>query len=330
MREPFSMIQNVFPKIGTPGVCDTLFFYYATNGRIAQYDYKGHHPLFRQAWIPLPSLAEQRAVANILGALDDKIELNRETNRTLETTAQAIFRSWFVDFDPVVAQVDGRKPFGLSDDLAAFFPDRFVESEFGPIPEGWWPGSIAEIAEYVNGRNFTKNATGSGRMVIRIAELNSGPGTSTVYNEVETSDRHTAYPDDILFAWSGSLNAYRWHGSEALINQHIFKVICSAYPEWFVWFQLKEVMPLFRAIAADKATTMGHIKRGHLSEAKIVLPRPEILEQSSEVVEPLYEMVHRNELQSRTLGALRDLLLPKLLSGEIRVKQAEKALEEVM
>ncbi len=185
-------------------------------------------------------------------------------------------------------------------------------------------GCIADLARYVNGRAFTKGATGTGRMVIRIAELNSGPGGSTVYHEIAVAPENVAQPGDLLFAWSGSLDVYRWHRDEALINQHIFKVICDAFPQWFVHHALREAMPFFQDVAADKATTMGHIKREHLSEAKLALPPDKLLTVASRVIEPLYAKQLANDRESLTLAALRDTLLPKLLSGELRVNAAEK------
>ncbi len=277
-----------------------------------------------------PSIEEQQAINRVLGCLDDKIELNRQTNQTLESLAHGIFRYWFVDFDPIVAKADGRKPFGMTDEVLALFPERFVDSKIGPIPEGWSVGSLIDLARYINGRNFTHGATGTGRMVIRIAELNSGPGSSTIFNDVEAPSDQTAYPDDILFSWSGSLGIYRWHNQEALINQHIFKVICAEYPRWFVYFHLLEALPFLQNIAADKATTMGHIKRDHLGEVKMALPPHPLLCETSFFIQPLYEQIHLGEVESRSLADLRDLLLPKLLSGEIRLRQAEKAVERVL
>lgn len=279
--------------------------------------------------VSLPSISEQQRIVSVLGALDDKIEINREMNHTLEATAQAIFKSWFLDFDPVTAKAEGRQPYGMTADTAALFPAHFVESDMGPIPEGWNVSSIADLARYVNGKNFTKNATGSGRMVIRIAELNSGPGASTVYNEVEANEENTAYPGDLLFSWSGSLDVYRWHQDEALVNQHIFKVIPQEFPQWFVYFQLREAISFFQGIAADKATTMGHIKREHLSQAKLVLPPAELIAAMDGVVKPMYQRIHQNEGESITLASIRDSLLPRLLSGEIRVEQAEQVAEEI-
>ena len=235
----------------------------------------------------LPPQDEQRAIAGVLGALDDKIELNRRMNETL---------------------------------------DRLAELQFARLnaeaPTTWPDASIADLADYINGRNFTKDASGTGRMVIRIAELNSGPGPSTVYANTAAPDEHIARADDILFAWSGSLGVYRWRGAEALVNQHIFKVI-PRVPAWFVYRHLRRAMPDFREIAADKATTMGHIKRGHLAGVTLKLPPAAVLDDVSALIEPLDQKIAANDAESRTLADLRDALLPKLISGELRVRDLE-------
>jgi len=139
-----------------------------------------------------------------------------------------------------------------------------------------------------------------------------------------------AFPGDLLFAWSGSLNVYRWHRNEALVNQHIFKVICEDLPQWFVHFCLRDAMPFFQEVAAGKATTMGHIKREHLSQASLLISHPHVLEAANRAIAPLYANVHTNERESQDIASLRDTLLPKLLSGEIRVQEAEKIAEEVV
>jgi len=266
--------------------------------------------------IGLPPIETQRAIAHILGTLDDKIELNRRMNRTLEAIARATFKSWFVDFGPVHAKAEGREPIGMDPETAALFPDCFQDSPLGKIPKGWNVKALAGIARYVNGRNFTKDATRNGRMVIRIAELNRGVSGSTVYNDVEAEPENTAYPDDILFAWSGSLGVFRWHEDEALINQHIFKVIPDGLPKWFVYFHLLRAMPYFRMVAAGKATTMGHIKRAHLADVLLSIPPAKLLSAVDEVVGPLYSRVHVVEQETGALERTRDVLLPYLLSGE--------------
>lgn len=283
----------------------------------------------RQFRVPLPDIKFQRNAASVFRPLDNKIDLNRRTNRTLKQLATALFRSWFVDFDPVVAKAAGRKPGYLPADLVALFPATFQDSPVGPIPRDWEIKTIEDIARYVNGRAFTKGATGTGRMVIRIAELNSGPGGSTVYNDVAAAPENVAQPGDLLFAWSGSLDVYRWYRDEAIINQHIFKVICEKYPQWFVHQRLSEAMPFFQDIAEGKATTMGHIKREHLSQAFLAVPPKDLLNAADKILQPLYASQLGNERESLTLAALRDTLLPELLSGGLRGKYREKVLATV-
>jgi type I restriction enzyme S subunit len=280
----------------------------------------------RELTVALPSLPEQRAIARVLGGLDDKIELNRRMNRTLEDLARGLFRSWFVDFEPVTKNGSTKASAAPYD----VFPKRLVDSALGPIPEGWRAGSVADLARYVNGRNFTKDATGTGRMVARIAELNSGPGLSTVYNDVKAEPENVVQPGDLLFAWSGSLDVYRWNRDEALVNQHIFKVVCEAYPQWFVHLHLCEAMPFFQGIAADKATTMGHIKREHLRQAELALPPEPVLKYATQRIAPIYARLLANERESLRLAATRDALLPQLLSGEVRLAGASKSVEEIV
>ena len=272
----------------------------------------------------LPDFATQSAIGDILKSLDDKIELNRRMNRELEAMARAIFKAWFIDFEPVKAKSDGATRFpGMPQSAFDQLPDQLTETELGIVPAGWPIRSVAEIAEYVNGKAFTKLANDQGRMIIRIAELNSGPGGATKYSNVETEPEYTAFPDDILFAWSGSLGVYRWHRDEAIINQHIFKVIPKDHPKWYVYYRLVEAMPFFQAIASTKATTMGHIKRGHLADATFAEPPMWLIEAAEERIRPLYHLVHCNERQSFALANTRDVLLPKLISGELRIDGGE-------
>ena len=281
--------------------------------------------------LTLPPLPEQKAIAAILGALDDKIDLNRRMNHTLEETARALFKSWFVDFDPVVAKAAGRRPFGMDAETAQLFPDSFEDSKLGMIPKGWRTGSANDLAEYINGKNFTKDSRSKGLIVIRIAELNNGIGSSTKFNDVRAEPENIAFPDDILFAWSGSLGIYRWHWKKALINQHIFKVIPKDYPKWFVYYQLLSILPHFQNIAAGKAVTMGHIKRSHLDEKILILPNEKkIIREADLFMNEIFSMMHRNEMENTTLTQTRDLLLPKLISGEIPVAQAAARVKEAL
>ena len=284
----------------------------------------------RKLLVTVPPLDEQAQIATALGCLDNKIELNRRMTRTREQKAAAIYKAWFVDFEPVKAKAAGATSFPIMPKpVFDALPSEFTDSTLGPIPKGWGVRTIADLARYVNGKAFTKHATGTGRLIIRIAELNSGPGGSTKYSDIEIESDFTAYPDDILFSWSGSLGIYRWHRPEAIINQHIFKVLPNGFPKWFVYRALLDALPFFRTVAAGKATTMGHIQRHHLSEVELAVP-PQAVVDGASVMEPLFRKVHLSEQESQTLAAIRDALLPKLLSGEIRVGAPERISEEVV
>lgn len=185
--------------------------------------------------------------------------------------------------------------------------------------------SVAQLARFVNGGAYTKGVTGTGRMVIRIAELNAGPGPSTIHNELDVPDDKLARPGDLLMSWSGSLGLYRWAREEAIVNQHIFKVILEDYPAWLVHDRLLQVMPIFQGIAKDKATTMGHIQRGHLDRTTIKVPPIDIIDRLDRTLVHAWNRLLVAEREVFKLTALRDALLPELLSGRLRVPEAVEA-----
>lgn len=241
-----------------------------------------------------PGLAEQKRIADLLSALDDKIAVN----------------------DRIV---------GSCDELRALRFQHWRRSNANLVEN--FP--LSSLASFVNGRAFTKDATGTGRMVIRIAEINSGPSASTVYNDIDVPDEHLAHPGDVLFAWSGSLAVTRWFRETGIINQHIFKVIPSSkVPKWLALELIDEKLAMFKGIAADKATTMGHIQRRHLDEV-VSVPSPAGTAQLDVELGPLWERALSAEQESLKLAKLRSTLLPKLMSGEIRVRDAEQVVEDV-
>ena len=282
-------------------------------------------------YFPLPPLPEQKAIARILGTLDDKIELNQQMNRTLEATARAIFKSWFVDFDPVRALMDGRQPEGMDAQTAALFPDAFEDSELGMIPKGWEIKTLDAIAQFLNGLALQKYPPkDNGHLpVIKIAELRRGITEQSGRASLEVPEEYVIEDGDVLFSWSGSLVNCIWCGGKGALNQHLFKVTSEDYPKWFYYQWINYHLPNFQAIAASKATTMGHIKRQHLTEALLIVPDEKILSAIDKVMSPFIEKYIRNSLESRNLVNLRDTLLPKLMSGEIRVVEAEKMVEDV-
>jgi type I restriction enzyme S subunit len=279
-------------------------------------------PNFRLSVPPLP---EQRAIAYFLGALDDKIELNRRMSETLEAMARALFKSWFVDFDPVRAKAEGRDP-GLPKPLADLFPARLVDSELGEIPEGWEVKALDEIARFLNGLALQKYPPVGERSlpVIKIAQIRAGHTTGADRASADLPPDYIVQDGDILFSWSGSLECVLWAGGNGALNQHLFKVTSPAYPPWLAYLWIHQHLDDFRHIAAGKATTMGHIQRHHLSSAKLVVPRERLLRTMSALLEPMVESIWKRRVESRTLATLRDTLLPKLISGELRVRDATK------
>ena len=277
------------------------------------------------------NVAEQHAIAYILGTLDDKIELNRRMSETLELTARALFKSWFVNFDPVRAKAEGRDT-GLPNPFTELFPDRFEDSELGEIPAEWRVAPLDEIATYLNGlalQNFPPNSEGS-LPVIKIAQLRAGNTKGADETSAAIPTDYIVDDGDILFSWSGSLEVEVWCGGRGALNQHLFKITSTRFPKWFYLYWTRQHLADFRRIAAGKATTMGHIQRSHLSAAKALVPPAPLLQSMTESFAPLVNGVIAKCVESRILTALRDTLLPKLISGELRVKDAERFIRRMV
>jgi type I restriction enzyme S subunit len=249
--------------------------------------------------IKAPSLSEQRAIASVLGALDDKIELNRRMNETLEALAQSLFKSWFVD------------------------------ATQSTLPKGWEVRGLDEIANFLNGlalQKFPPNGDDS-LPVIKIAQLRAGNTEGADQTGTNLPSQYIIENGDVLFSWSGSLLVDIWCGGRGALNQHLFKVTSAQFPKWFYYLWTRHHLAGFQNTAADKATTMGHIQRHHLSEAKVFVPTAAELEKMGKQMSPLIEKLIANSLESRSLAALRDALLPKLLSGELRVPAASGSMK---
>ncbi len=287
--------------------------------------------------LTLPPLAEQKAIAAVLGTLDDKIELNRRMNATLEAMARALFQSWFVDFDPVRAKLDGRQPVGIDKGTAALFPDSFQDSELGHIPKGWSAVPLYETAQWVNGAAFKSEdfcAAGEGLPIIKIAELKDGIGAQTKWCQRQAGPNQIIDTGDLVYSWSGSpdtsLEAFLWSGGRGLLNQHIFKVISpTATQKRFVYYLLQYLRPVLVETARNKQTTgLGHVTIADMKRLLVCLPSKEVLTAFDRSVAAIFDCTFTNTLQSRTLAGLRDTLLPKLLSGELRMAEFEKRIAE--
>ena len=254
----------------------------------------------------IPSLDDQHRITSILSSLDRKIELNNKINADLEEMAQAIFKNWFVDFEP-------------------FKDGKFVDSELGMIPEGWKVGRLTEIASYMNGlamQKFPPENNEDSLPVLKIKELGQGfCGTDSDRCSCNIKDECKIHNGDVIFSWSGTLLVDVWCGGDCGLNQHLFKVTSKDYPKWFYYYWTKHHLQEFIHIAKDKAVTMGHIKRGHLEEAMVAIPDNDSMEKAHELFEPILSKMISLRLESSRLSLLRDTLLPRLMSGELEVPE---------
>ena len=254
--------------------------------------------------VRLPSVSDQRAIAHVLGTLDDKIELNLRMAETLEQLTGALFKSWF-----------GKSDFGGTG-----------------LPDGWSIRSLDEVAHFQNGLALQKYPPLDGEEclpVLKIAELRSGTADDGESASADIPSGCIVDSGDLIFSWSGSLMASVWCGGRAALNQHLFKVTSREFPKWFVLGWLNRHMSDFQMIAADKATTMGHIRRHHLRDALCVIPSGAFMKTANRVCGAIHKRYVATKLQSRSLSDLREALLSKLLSGEVRIKDAEIAVEAV-
>ena len=290
--------------------------------------------------VPHPqNLSEQRAIAHILGALDDKIELNRKMNETLEAMAQAIFKSWFVDFDPVRAKAEGRQPIGLDPEIVKLFPDSFQTSELGRIPTGWHITDFPEEIDFLEGpglRNWQYRDAGMKFLNIRCivdGDLDIAKANAISLEEFEKTYSHFALrEDDIVISTSGTIGRLAIVRSDHLpvmLNTSIIRM-CGRDPVGlaYVWGLLQSVYFLEEMFALAVGSVQLNFGPMHLRKIKVLRPPDDVLRNFEKVATPLIRKTLHNRRESRTLATIRDALLPKLLSGEIRVKDAEKFVEK--
>lgn len=251
--------------------------------------------VLRELPVPMPPIERQRRIAAILGAFDNKIELNRRLSATLDATARAMFRSWFVDEVPAGGTIRGL-------DEIAMFLNGLALQKFPPTTHGSLP-------------------------VIKIAQLRSGDTRGADLASADLPADYVVRDGDVLFSWSGSLECVLWAGGKGALNQHLFKVTSADFPKWFYYLWIREHLADFREIAAGKATTMGHIQRHHLSQARVLVPERAVLGAADRVLGPMIEQITLRRVEARTLAEIRDSLLPKLLSGDIRMNHTDQIVE---
>jgi type I restriction enzyme S subunit len=288
--------------------------------------------------VPHPqNLSEQRAIAHILGALDDKIELNRKMNETLEAMAQAIFKSWFVDFDPVRAKAEGRQPNGLDPEIAKLFPDSFQDSELGEIPRGWRVCAVGDVVHAFGGTTPSTNEPNFWNGSICFAtpkDMASLTAPILLDTERQITEQGLAQISSgllprgtVLLSSRAPIGYLAMTEISVAVNQGFIAMICDLeLPNYYILHWTKENMGTI--IGNANGTTFLEISKKNFRPIKILVPIREVLKCFVEQVEQLYHRIVANLHETRTLAAIRDALLPKLLSGEIRVKDAEKFLEK--
>ncbi len=235
----------------------------------------------------IPSLKEQKAIASVLSNLDDKIDLLHRQNKTLESLAETLFRQWFVE-------------------------------ETGD----WEERPLSSIATFLNGVACKKYPPENGMdkfPVLKIKELRSGISESSDWASSDIDAKYIVNLGDVIFSWSASLMVKMWNGDKCVLNQHLFKVTSNVFPKWFYFMWSKYHLAEFIAISQAHATTMGHIKRGDLDEAMVLVPGQDELDEMSVQITPVIDKQVTNARQISLLENLRDSLLPKLMSGEVRV-----------
>ena len=266
--------------------------------------------------VPLPPIDEQRAIARVVAPLDDKIEANRALNETLETTCQTLFRSWFVDFDPVVAKSEGRRPPHLTDEVTALFPDRFEDSRLGPVPAGWRAGKLGGLLELAYGKALPARD--------RI------PGPIQVYGSNGAVGSHSTAlvkGPGIVVGRKGSAGCVTWtHTDFFPIDTTYYVQAMEEVPLTYAYYVLKGLG--LEGSAGDSAVPGLNRELTYLLD--IVMPPGVVVRQFGATTKDLFAAMHQGQLESQTLATLRDALLPRLLSGELRVRQAEQLVEEAL
>lgn len=281
--------------------------------------------------------SEQRRIAAILSSFDDKIELNRRMNATLEATARALFKSWFVDFDPVRAKMEGRQPEGMDAETAALFPDRLVESPLGEIPEGWRVEPLKEHIKAVKGLSYKGSGLTDSANGVPMHNLNSvyeGGGykyEGIKYYSGEYQERHIAKAGDVIVTNTEQGHDLLLIGYAALIpnrypmglfSHHLYRVtsqVGSHITPRFIYCLFRT--DFFHDVIGGytNGTTVNMLPSDGLERPQFVVPPPEIVGRFDEVVVSMICQIEQNIEQTEQLAAARDALLPKLVSGQVRV-----------
>jgi type I restriction enzyme S subunit len=349
-RDPFFVIDTAYyvaPKTGM----DMRWLYYAIqHHKLGEVDDGSPVPSTTRAAVymldlDVPPLAEQRAIAHILGTLDDKIELNRRMSETLEAMARALFKSWFVDFDPIRAKAEGRDP-GLPKSVADPFPDRLVDSELGEIPEGWEVGPLGDLIDTVKGRSYkSEELAESDTALVTLKSFARGGGYRPDGLKPFTGSykpEQVVQPGDLVVACTDVTQAAEVIGRPAIVrgtgafrrlvaslDTLIVRPKGSYLTRSFLYFLGGTEAFVAHTFAHTTGTTVLHLAKEAVPSFQFARPSSRVVEQFAALAGPVLERIQALEEGSGTLAALRDALLPKLISGELRVNDADTLMERV-
>ena len=288
--------------------------------------------------IHLPPLRIQLEIASILGALDDRIALLRETNATLEAIAQAMFKSWFVDFDPVHAKQQGRTPEGMDEATAALFPYSFEESELGLVPSEWKVGKVADIGEVICGKTPpTSEAANYGDDVpfITIPDMHNllvitSTNRSLSALGANTQKKKTLSPGSICVSCIATAGLVARVTIQSQTNQQINSVVSLAkWGKSFPLFTLRRIGDAVRA-GGSGGSVFHNLNKSGFEQLKVLFPSEQLALAFSEIIEPFIEKITENQLNAQTLATLRDTLLPRLISGQLRLPESEALVEAML
>ncbi|ARW49444.1 restriction endonuclease subunit S [Acetobacter pasteurianus] len=330
----YALGQRIVCLRGKSGILDNTFLRYLLSSPSQQNILEGYstgttvpgisQKALRSLPISYPPFDTQRQIGILLSSLDDKIDLNRRTNETLEAMARTLFRDWFVDFGPTRAKMAGEAPY-LAPELWELFPDGLDEEG---KPEGWNFSSIYDVASVVYGAPFASslfNTQSEGIPLVRIRDLPSEKPS------VWTTEVHPKgfkiLPGMIVVGMDGEFRAHLWGGEEAWLNQRV----CVFQPKDGISsvFLRETIIPQLKFIEdTEVATTVIHLGKGDIDAFKTLLPSHEIMASFSDLAQIYYDKIVLNKQEGRSLAQLRDLLLPKLMSGEISIRDAEKMVED--
>lgn len=287
----FRAAEGVDPILLYYVLADDTFFNYATATSKGTKMPRGDKSAIMEYGVPTLDIEAQRKIGALLRSIDQKIAINSKINDNLQQQALAIFQQ-----------------------------DLLLS---GDLPAGWSTGSLLDIANYLNGlamQKFRPTDGENGLPVLKIKELRQGfCDTSSELCSPSIKPEYIIHDGDVIFSWSGSLLVDLWCGGTCGLNQHLFKVTSEKYPKWFYYAWTAHHLARFVAIAADKATTMGHIKREELAKAEVIIPDAASMERIGGILQPMYDLIISNRIENRKLAALRDTILPKLMSGELDV-----------